>query len=200
MDEARLNELFAEGRHQDVATLILRELGPELLGFVRSRLRDATIADDAYAEFCIDLWRGMSGFKRHCSFKAWAYTLARNAALRVGKRQHAPRRREVGLSQLSAFPALEELVRTTRPRYAQTETKDAFVKLREQLSEEEQTLLVLRVDKGLDWQDVAAVLKGELPASQATRECARLRQQFRALKSKLAFMAREAGLLDTDQN
>jgi RNA polymerase sigma-70 factor (ECF subfamily) len=62
-------------------------------------------------------------------------------------------------------------------------------------------LLVLRVDRRLDWNELARVL-GEAghdacvdPVSLA-RESARLRKRFQLVKNKLRELARREGLLD----
>jgi RNA polymerase sigma-70 factor (ECF subfamily) len=61
------------------------------------------------------------------------------------------------------------------------------------LSPEDRELLVLRVDRGLAWNDLARVLSeedGELDGPAITREAARLRKRFQVLKDRLREMAR----------
>ncbi len=69
---------------------------------------------------------------------------------------------------------------------------DRLLKLRESLDREEQTLLILRVDKAMAWEEVAEVLRtdGE-PATTAA-----LRKRFERLKEKLGRLAREQGLIE----
>jgi RNA polymerase sigma-70 factor (ECF subfamily) len=61
-------------------------------------------------------------------------------------------------------------------------------------------LLVLRVDRNLEWNDLARVLAegddGTAPLADAdvTREAARLRKRFQLLKEKLREMAKREGL------
>jgi RNA polymerase sigma-70 factor (ECF subfamily) len=77
--------------------------------------------------------------------------------------------------------------------------KDRFQQLREQLPEDDQTLLVLRVDRGLSWLELAEVMLGDdAPASdeQLKTEAARLRQRFQAAKHRLRKLVEEAGLLE----
>jgi RNA polymerase sigma-70 factor (ECF subfamily) len=196
MDEALLREHHAAGRHADVVTAIVRDLGPHLLGFVHSRIRDAAVAEDAYAIFCLDLWRSMPNFRGQCSFEGWSYLLLRNAVNRTLSRVVKPRRQELGISQLSAFPELEAVARTTLSSHQSPVARDRFVALREQLDEDEQTLLVLRVDRDLPWKDVAQVFLGEQAEDEELeREAAKLRQRFQTLKTKLAKLAKASGLL-----
>ena len=81
-------------------------------------------------------------------------------------------------------------VRTrTEPRL-RTEVKDGFRALRDVLEPDDRELLVLRVDRGLAWEDVARVMLAELRT-----ECARLRKRYQLLKDDLRRRAREAGLV-----
>ena len=69
--------------------------------------------------------------------------------------------------------------------HLRTEVKSDVQKLREELTEEEQTLLILRVDRNLDWREVADILEIEEPA---------LRKRFERLKDKLRRLAKERGI------
>ena len=80
--------------------------------------------------------------------------------------------------------------------FRRTEVKSQFQALRERLPEEEQTLLVLRVDKKLTFQEIAMVLLGEeTPDEALKRESARLRKRFQLVKEKLKKWAQEEGIL-----
>ena len=69
---------------------------------------------------------------------------------------------------------------------------EKLMKLRESLDHEEQTLLILRVDKAMPWEEVAEVMRaaGE-PATHAA-----LRERFERLTEKLRRLAREQGLIE----
>ena len=70
--------------------------------------------------------------------------------------------------------------------------RQALEKLRAALPVEDQSLLVLRVDQGLPWAEVAEILAEEgRPADPNA-----LMKRFERLKDKLARMARDEGLLD----
>jgi len=76
--------------------------------------------------------------------------------------------------------------------YAPGGRADRLLKLRESLDREEQTLLILRVDKAMAWEDVAEVLRADGdPATPAA-----LRKRFERLKEKLGRLAREQGLIE----
>ena len=61
-------------------------------------------------------------------------------------------------------------------------------------------ILVLRLDRGLSWNEVALVTLGEEGASAEAlrRESARLRKRFQDLKEELRVRAQRAGLLEAD--
>jgi RNA polymerase sigma-70 factor, ECF subfamily len=64
--------------------------------------------------------------------------------------------------------------------------------LRAELPVEDRTLLVLRLDRELEWDEIAAVLGAEgVPVSAAA-----LRKRYERLKARLERRAREEGLID----
>jgi DNA-directed RNA polymerase specialized sigma24 family protein len=194
MDESAIQTLHAEGRYDEATTALLSLYGREIFGFLRARLRTDDRAKEAYSLFAMDLWRGQ------CSFRAWAYTIARNAGHRHAESAARPRRHEVALGEEPA-PAIAALVRTATAEYLRTEVKSRFAELRDQLSEEEQTILVLRVDKRMEWRDVAAVMIGtEAAQDDLDREAGRLRQSFHQLKKRLKTLARAQGLIRDDDS
>jgi RNA polymerase sigma-70 factor (ECF subfamily) len=199
MDESKIEAMHEGGRFDEATTALLALYGREVFGFMRARLRDGEAAKEAYSLFAVDVWKGMPNFRRQCPFRAWAYAIARNAVHRQAARAARPARREVAMGD-GASPELVQLVRTSTAEYLRTEVKSRFAELRDKLSEEDQTILVLRVDKRMEWRDVAAVLLGpDAPAVELDREAARLRQGFFALKKRLKTLARDEGLIPDDE-
>jgi hypothetical protein len=68
---------------------------------------------------------------------------------------------------------------------------DRLRRLRAELPAQDQTLLVLRVDKELEWEEIAAVLAAE----NAPVSAVALRKRFERIKTRLARRAREEGLV-----
>ena len=79
-----------------------------------------------------------------------------------------------------------------------TDVKDRFAALRETLSPEEQSLLVLRVDRELSWDDVARIMYDgdDDNDEELKRHTTNLRQRFRQLKIRLEEWAKNEGLAD----
>jgi RNA polymerase sigma-70 factor (ECF subfamily) len=66
------------------------------------------------------------------------------------------------------------------------------------LDADDQTLLVLRIDKGLSWNELASVFsrQGEaLSDADRKRWAARLRQRFASVKMRLRALAESEGLI-----
>jgi hypothetical protein len=69
---------------------------------------------------------------------------------------------------------------------------DKFWKLRESFDSEEQTLLSLRLEKDMPWEEVAEVMRADgEPATPSA-----LRDRFERLMEKLRRLAREQGLIE----
>jgi RNA polymerase sigma-70 factor (ECF subfamily) len=186
--EAEIRALLATGDVDGATTLALRIYGPGLLGFLKSRLHDLAHAREAFAWLAEDLWKGMRGFRAESSVRTWAYAIARNVAYRYADRELRARYAAVPLSQISRASALAVALPTSEGLDARA------ARLRAQLDDDEQTVLTLRVDKGMDWKDIALVMlfTGEEPDQEAiTREAARLRKRFQLLKDKLRKLAAE---------
>ena len=187
VSEARVTELLAAGDVRGAAVGTIQLLGPQMLGYLRSILRDEGDVSDAFSVFAENVWRGLSSFRHECSLTVWAYKLAWTAALNV--RDTAWKRLGRRLETTEASELAEELRSSTVVLVErQHQGLDA---LRETLTPEEQTLLALRVDQELSWAEVATVLG----ANGQTVDPATIRKRFERLKDRLATRARELGLL-----
>jgi RNA polymerase sigma-70 factor (ECF subfamily) len=188
-----------EGQIQRAASVAIEGYGPEIFGFLVALHRREDDAAEVFSRFTERVWRGLPAFEWQCSFRTWAYTIARNvsATYRREARRHA--RRQVPLSGQPELSALEQKVRTGTVSYLRTQRKTRVAALRESLSAEDQTLLVLRVDKELGWTDLARVMRPDdaPPPSAATlkREVARLRKRFQLIKEKLYELGRREQLI-----
>ena len=186
--EAKVLASLDAGDVKGAATEAIRGYGPQILGYLTAVLKDEDDARDVFSQFAEDLWRGLPGFRRECSLRAWAFKVAWHAASRHARDPYRRRHRPILTTEASKIAAS---VRSTMSTYAPGGRADRLLKLREALDPEEQTLLILRVDKGLSWEDVAQVLSTEgTPVASAA-----LRKRFERLKDKLARLAKEQGLL-----
>jgi DNA-directed RNA polymerase specialized sigma24 family protein len=124
----------------------------------------------------------------------------------VGVHARAPRdhshvkapaeRRRVDVSTIS--PLAERLVIETRAAtetWRRTEVKDKVRELRERLSDEEQEILILRVDRAMAFDEIARVLEPDLPSAELKKRAAALRKRFERIRERLKTWAIEEGLL-----
>ncbi len=195
--DASLRAMCEAGDHQAAATAALEAYGPSVYSYLAGLLESPTRADDVFSYFCEGLWRGLPGFEWRCSVRAWAFTLARNAALSYQRRAaHRPDRN----LPISRAEHLACRVRTETAPYLNTSVKDRMRSLRKKLTEEEQTILILRVDKNLPWSEVSQVLAApEQDPASVQKQNARVRKRFQLIKEKLRKWVIEDGLLDEDE-
>jgi RNA polymerase sigma-70 factor (ECF subfamily) len=187
--DAVVARLVARGAIDEAATTLIEAVGPEILGYIRSVLRDDAEAGDAFSAFCERAWRGLPGFRGEASLRVWSYRIAWNAVLSLRKDAYRRRRERLETDVVSQLAG--RIFATTAVQ--RERESSALERLKAQLTPEEQTLLTLRVDRQLSWSEVADVLAeedGTRPGEDA------LRKRFERLKEKLAGSARDAGLME----
>lgn len=185
--EETIAEALRRGAVDEAASHAIRGYGAQILGYLRSVVRDPEDAAEVFSQFAEDLWRGLPGFRGECSVRVWAYKLAWHAASRFARDPYRRRGERLGTTLASqlAGSLLSSAGAAADRRAAEVD------RLRRQLSPEEQTLLVLRLDRKLSWREVAEVLDEEgQPVDEAT-----LRKRYERLKGKLVRIARDEGLL-----
>lgn len=174
----------------------LSAYGPEILGYLLAVLREEQRAEEVYSDFAEDVVRGLAGFRFESSVRTWLYTVARHACSRHLAREK--RQRTVALSAAPEALDLAAQARTPTPPHARTTIRDGVERLRASLKPDDQTLLILRVDRDMAWLDIARVLSepGENPGEAELRaESAKLRKRFERLKERLRAMAQAERLL-----
>lgn len=178
--------------------LSLEAYGDEVYAFLHARMHGHADAMDVFSMFCEDLLVGLPRFEWRCSARGYCYRLARSAMARFRRSPQNRRQLHDPLSQVSELPELVEQIRTRTAPHLRSEIKERVRALREALPDEDQMLLMLRVDRGLSFRDLAAVMGGEgLTEEALARESARLRKRFELVKEKLRELARQEGLLDS---
>ena len=190
--ERGVADAIRRGRFDEAAAVGLRGYGPEILGFLVAT--GPSVAEDAFSQFCEDLWRALPAFRAQASFRTWAYTLARHAASRVRRDPYA--RRRVPLSGLGPISGIAEELRSSTASYLASQVRDRMAEIREELAEDDRELLVLRVDRQMAYQDIARVMMGEGAAEgDVSRRAAALRKRFERLKQEIRERAEREGLI-----
>lgn len=184
---------LADEDWERATTLALEAYGPEIMRLLVGLHGDEDAAGDAFSEFAERLWKSVPKFEGKCSMRTWAYLLARRVSHNV-TRTHR-RRRQVPLSE-GPISRLAAQIKTTTITNMRSENVSALAMLRRELDPEDQLLLVLRIEREMEWHDLALVFlgEGEHAADVTKRESARLRKRFQVVKEKLLAMGRKRGL------
>ena len=193
--DAEFRTLVESGDLQAATTRFMERYGGDILAFLVVQFRDQSDASEVFSQFTEDFWRGLKGFQWRTTLRSWGYTLACNAANRYRRSQ---RRREAQLVHPHRTPDCPQERRSSTAPYIRTEVKKRMRALRMQLPVDDQTLLLLRIDKGLSWNELAVVFSGQgdgMDDAETARWAARLRQRFATIKARLKAMAQREGLL-----
>jgi RNA polymerase sigma-70 factor, ECF subfamily len=195
--DSDVRALWDRADHGGAATLTLTHLGGEVYSFLASVLRNETMAEDAFSVFIEGLWRGLPNFSWNSSLRTWVYAIARNAS-RMELRGEVRRRRRMVPTESAGFENLAAEVRTATASYLRTEKRSRLTALRESLTPEERAILILRVDRGLAWSDLARIVADDETVTwdepTLVREAAKLRKRFQIIKQRLYTMAKKQGL------
>jgi RNA polymerase sigma-70 factor (ECF subfamily) len=187
----RVRALLADGKRDAAVTLCLRELGPEVYGFLVAALRSQDDADEVFSAVSVRLWESFARFEGRCGVRAWLYMLARHE---LGDYRRGQRRHREGREPISELKDILEVARTESQSTPLSEQQRRLAKLRDGLSVDDRTLLILRVERNLPWEDIAMAFSGDvhraLSEVDVKRESARLRKRFQLLKDRLVELAR----------
>ncbi len=184
--EGRLTALLREGTLTDAATLIVERYGPGILGYLATVLQDDQAAREAFSEFGEELWKALPTFAGRSTVRTWAYAIAYRCALRFRRARARDRTRPLRDSEYERVAVSVATASRTFSRSAAAQQLDV---LRRTLTKEDQTLLILRLDRGMAWDEVALVLGAEGAATVA------LRKRWERLKQRLRRAAEREGLL-----
>ena len=87
-------------------------------------------------------------------------------------------------------------MRSSTLAHLRRENRDRLQALRESLPDDDQELLILRIDKGMSFRDIATVVSDPGADEPAlTRASARLRKRFQLVKERMRDAARREGLV-----
>lgn len=178
--EAALRERFDVGDLHAVATLAIEAYGGEVCGYLAAVLRDDERARDVFADTTVDLWRNLSRFRWEASLRTWIYLLARHRlAAHLGRARREP---AVALSQVPEIAEPAATPRSITAPYRRTDVKDLVSRLRQDMPVEDQTLLILRIDRKMSWHEIACIV--------TDRNEAALRKRFERVKQRLRDLAK----------
>jgi RNA polymerase sigma-70 factor (ECF subfamily) len=186
--DVRVRGLVERCDARAAATEVIKALGRDVLVYLRAALRDEDDVADAHSEWAEHVWKGLPGFEWRSTLRTWSFRLASNVVHNLRDRAHRRRERRFLTGEASA---LAESMRTSSKRWWHRRRIE-FEELRLGLTDEQRTLLFLRVDQDLTWEEIAEILSAGGEQVGADTVCKR----FERLKARIARMARERKLLD----
>jgi RNA polymerase sigma-70 factor (ECF subfamily) len=179
--EIAIRERFDANDLRAAATLAIEAYGREVCGYLAAVLADDEQAREVFAETAAEMWRDLSRFRWEASLRTWIYTLARHRlAAHLGRKARQP---IVALSEVMDSSALQAKPPTTTAPWMRTAVKDAVSRLRSCLPADDQTLLILRVDRGMSWREISHVF-GETSEPTLRKRFERIKKQLRDLAPK----------------
>jgi RNA polymerase sigma-70 factor (ECF subfamily) len=186
--DAQVVALIAERDYRGAAEAVMREYGPGIRGLLLTIFRrNPDAGEEAFSLFAENLWRHIATFRGESSVRTWIYCMARNAAVSVtreGWRKLSRRLHTVDAEALAEEIRTKSGVRLERQ-------SSALLALRDSLDLDEQTLLTLRLDERLPWDEIALIMSSDgVPIDAAA-----VRKRFERLKIKLGELARAQGLI-----
>src|SRR5262245_10361666 len=110
--EADIRRRASAGDFSGAADVAMRGYGREVFEFLAALHRNEDDAREVFSLFAEGLWRGLPGFAWHCSFRTWAYAVARKASLRFRRDARRRRRRLADLPEGSSLEAIADEVRS----------------------------------------------------------------------------------------
>lgn len=193
--EAEILALSQASDHAGAATRCIELYGREIAAFIHDRARGGNRADDVFSDTLESLWLSLPTFRWECSARTWFYMLARRSLAQDARKAHRQPLKGADSELLSRLIAE---VRSQTAPYLQTEVKTRARVLREQLSDEDQTLLILRIDRNLSFTELAQVMNEGTTLDEAALkvEATRLRKRFQLAKDKLSALLVAEGLIE----
>ncbi len=169
-DQELLTRLAQRGDRAALSQLVQRHQGA-VFRYCGGLCRDTASAEDALQQTFLDLMRGAATFSAQSSFRAWLFTLARNACHRGARLRSGEPREPVPLQELGALAGWGESPEQAAARSLDRARLRAAIA---SLAPEAQEVLVLRDLEGLSGTEVARILDIGLAAQKSRLHRARL--------------------------
>ena len=186
--DSQVAAFLAERDYRSAAEAVMREYGPGIRGLLLTIFRrNPDTAEEAFSLFAENLWRHIGTFRGESSVRTWVYSMARNAAVSVTR--EGWRRLGRRLQTIEAERLAEEVRTLSALRLERQST--ALSALRDTLDLDEQTLLTLRLDERLAWDEIAQIMS----SGGEQLDSVSVRKRFERLKAKLGELARRQGLI-----
>lgn len=160
--------------------------GPEVFGFLIGVIDDVDAAKDVYGEVVQRVRTEIDGFGWRSTLRVWLYALCR----RELRDWRLRKRRAAIVPEAESAPAEVSHARRLPGRAR------ALSKLRRTMTQEERELLILRIDRRLDWTELAQTALGEAASiGELKEELKRTKARVGAILARLESVAVKEQLL-----
>jgi RNA polymerase sigma-70 factor (ECF subfamily) len=147
LQECEVAERFLNQADEDSFTALFRIFSPQLFAFFRCRGHEKGVAEDLAQEVMLTVYRRAGQVRDHKSFRAWLFTVARNAA----RRYFAQRTRQVPIlesADMSELPAA--------PNHYSRGVASEFRDWMKFLDPQEREAMILRFVEAWEYHEIAA--------------------------------------------
>lgn len=154
------------------------ELAPAVHRFLRDLLRDDALAADAVQEAFVRAFRRVETMPRGTRLAAWVFGIARNVSLELRKARGRARRVLVQEDARLACRVADVRARSPEAQLLDREAVIVVARALAALPEDRRAALLLRLDHGLSYDEIARAMGWSL--SKAKVEVFRAREVLRA--------------------
>jgi RNA polymerase sigma-70 factor (ECF subfamily) len=154
------------------------ELAPRILRFQRDLLGDATLAVDATQETFIRAFRKVRELPAGTRLSPWVFGIARHVSMELRRARGRFRRVVVDTSSQKELDVPDRSARCPEASLLEREALTVVERALRELSEERRAVLLLRLDHGLAYDDIARLMDWSLPKVKV--EIFRAREVLRA--------------------
>lgn len=159
----------------------VNQYGDDLRGYLWSRVRDEDLAEDLLQEVFLRAWRGSDRFVEQGEDRAYLFAIA-HRLLRDRWRQRSQRPSHLDASS----DVVDEQAIEPRQHWEQIEQEELMLVALDELSEQEQSVLMLRYFGGLGFKEIASTTGNPMNTvlSHAHRGLGKLRQMLLGSSSR----------------
>ena len=176
--EEAVSSALARGDVRSAAEALAEAYGAEVYGWLAAVLGPVEAAD-VHGAVMLRVVSALATFRGESSARTWLYAVARNEARQW---MRSARRRRRLLTPLEDHPSAADRAASVR---TDPGAADRIAALRARLSADDRSLLVLRIDRGFAYPEIARIGMPTAPDEAIAREAARLRQRVHEIKRRL---------------
>lgn len=178
IEDRQIVQLIQDG-HSEAYGDLVRSYHKKVLGYCLSMLNNRTDAEEAAQDIFVKAYQALARFKGDSSFSTWLYRITANHCLDILRKRN--RRKTVSWDALveKEGERMHALVSANDPGASRLEDRQMADRILSTLTEDHRTVLTLREQDGLEYQEIAEILNCSLDAVKGRLARARKQVQER---------------------